>query len=70
MSIARRKTKNAKVREDLNASLLTTYLPFQVLMDLERAGNTFFYRHIGPNEPKEVYSCDAPFRKINFNLTF
>ena len=42
----------------------------KVLMDLEREGNTFFYRHVGPNGPKEVYSRDAPFRKINFNLTF
>ena len=38
----------------------------KVLMDLERAGNTFFYRHVGPNGPKEVYSRDAPFPNNKF----
>lgn len=69
MSIARQTTKNAKVREDLNASYSRHISrSIKVLMDLERERNTFFYRHVGPNGPKEVYSRYAPFPNNNFFL--
>jgi len=55
MSIASRDIKSPKVRKDLNLCFASSVpLVIKVLTDLENKPDTFFYRHIGPNGPKET----------------
>ena len=47
--------KNPKVREDLNLFFPSgATLVIKVLKDLENRLHTFFYRHVGPEGPKEM----------------
>ena len=45
--------KSPKVREDLNIYSGATLI-IKVLTDLENRCDTFFYRHVGPEGPKET----------------
>ena len=47
--------KTPKVREDLNLCFASgATLVIKVLTDLENESDTFFYRHVGPEGPKET----------------
>ena len=55
MSIAPNELKSPKVLTDLNL-FFASGAPFviKVLTDLENRLHTFFYRHVGPEGPKEA----------------
>ena len=47
--------KSPKVREDLNLCFASgAAFVIKVLTDLENRHDTFFYRHVGPEGPKEM----------------
>ena len=55
MSIDAQPSQGEKVRKDLNLFFASgAPLVIKVLTDLENRHNTFFYRHIGPEGPKET----------------
>ena len=55
MSIDVRLSNDAKVRKDLNLFFASgAPLIIKVLTDLENRVHTFFYRHVGPEGPKET----------------